>query len=40
MDLVQALAVERAVQRGYLDHCDVIDEKRFDDLDQPSTSVS
>ncbi|MCU1659282.1 MAG: nuclear transport factor 2 family protein [Pseudonocardiales bacterium] len=32
MDLVSTLAVERAVQRAYLDYCDAIDEKRFDDL--------
>jgi hypothetical protein len=32
VDLLQLLAVERAVQRVYLDYCDAIDEKRFDDL--------
>jgi hypothetical protein len=37
MDLVQTLAVERAVQRGYLDYCDAIDEKRFDDLNRVFT---
>jgi hypothetical protein len=37
MDLVQTLAVERAVHRVYLDYCDAIDEKRFDDLDRVFT---
>ncbi|MDT4893977.1 MAG: hypothetical protein QOE97_3012 [Pseudonocardiales bacterium] len=34
MDLVQTLGVERAVQTVYLDYCDAIDDKRFDDLDR------
>lgn len=37
MDPIRMLAVERAVHRVYLDYCDVIDEKRFDDLDQVFT---
>jgi hypothetical protein len=38
MNPTETLALERAVQRVYLDYCDVIDEKRFDDLDQIFTS--
>jgi hypothetical protein len=38
VDLIRTLAVERAVQRVYLDYCDAIDEKRFDDLDQVFTA--
>jgi 3-phenylpropionate/cinnamic acid dioxygenase small subunit len=32
VDVLEVLAVERAVQEVYLDYCDALDEKRFDDL--------
>jgi hypothetical protein len=38
VDLMQSLAVERAVHRVYLDYCEVIDSKRFDDLDRVFTA--
>jgi SnoaL-like domain len=38
MDVLRALEDERAIQRVYLDYCDAIDEKRFDDLDQVFTA--
>jgi hypothetical protein len=37
LDLVRTVAVERAVQRVYLDHCDAIGEKWFDNLDRVFT---
>jgi hypothetical protein len=35
---MQCLAIERAVHRVYLDYCDVIDSKQFDDLDRVLTA--
>jgi hypothetical protein len=37
VEIMAALVVEDAVRRVYLDYCDIIDEKRFDDLDQVFT---
>jgi hypothetical protein len=38
VDLTTTLAAERAILRVYLDYCDAIDEKRFDDLDRVFTA--
>jgi len=38
VDPVTTLALEREIRRVYLDYCDVIDAKRFDDLDQVFTA--